>query len=58
MIVYDQERKDWLKMMGAVEADVRTDDDIGEYILQDTDNGNPGEDGYVMHQRKVYLPER
>jgi len=54
-IVFDN-LTDWLSDHGATAKDVMFDDE-GYYILTDTDNGNPGEDGYNTGLVKIYLPE-
>lgn len=52
-----EKRGQWLADHGARESEVLFDDEDGrEYVLDETDNGNPGEDGYDVRITKLYLP--
>lgn len=55
-LIYEK-RATWLADHGSKESDVLFDDEDGrEYVLDESDNGNPGEDGYESKVYKLYLP--
>ena len=49
------QREEWLKENNVTEKDVLQNED-GEYIVVESDNGNPEEDGYSVSIDKVFLP--
>lgn len=53
---WHEERYDYLKDRGVGFAELLSDED-GEFFLDETDNGNPGEDGYEVRVSKHYLPD-
>lgn len=50
-----EERNEWLLDHGASTKDL-LDDEEGTFFYEETENGNPGEDGYGFIKRKVYVP--
>lgn len=52
-----RERIEWLEWMCVRGSEVYEDDD-GEYIIIESDNGTSGEDGYSVDQVKVRLPKQ
>lgn len=51
-----EERADWLRDFGEAGLHVH-EDDVGEYILIEVENGTAGEDGYSFDWTKVRLPK-
>ena len=52
------ERAIWLKTSGLTEGDVlEEDDDKGEFVWSEEENGTVGEDGYGFDHTKCYLPK-
>lgn len=53
-IWYDERHK-YIENAGIQKKDVLSDDD-GEYYMSETDNGNPGEEGYDVKWKKIRMP--
>ena len=47
---------EWLQERGLSFADLLEDED-GEYILSEEENGNPGEEGYSVGFKRIDLPD-
>lgn len=50
---------DWLEDHSVSSHDVMFDEDSGRgFILEQVENGTPGEDGYNVYFMRTYLPEQ
>ncbi len=50
-----ENRINWLEKNDYQESDIMIDTYSREYVLADSDNGSPNEDGYQVKKEKVYL---
>lgn len=50
-----EERETWLESLGCSGADVLVDEEGDEFVMTESESGNPGDD-YQFSSRKVVLP--
>lgn len=51
-----EDRNKWLNEHSSNEGNVM-EDETGQYIVVESDNGSPSDEGYEVGMKKVYLPD-